>query len=118
VILGHATFLQEVATPEQAPDLDIIVKSSLRLKEIIEEFANVDHFEHGLSRLRRASVVINQVVLEVVNSLKEMSIQREITIALEAPKIPSAYRGMPPRLPWRCARCLKTPSPFPTRVAR
>lgn len=93
VILGHATFLQEVATPEQAQDLEIIVKSSMRLKEIIEEFANVDHFEHGLSRLRRGKVVINQVVQEVVNSFKEKSIERNISLALEAPKTAVTLEG-------------------------
>ena len=93
VILGHATFLQDVATPEQAQDLEIIVKSSMRLKEIIEEFANVDHFEHGLSRLRRGKVVINQVVQEVVNSFKEMSIERNISLVLEAPKTAVTLEG-------------------------
>ncbi|HEX7395548.1 MAG TPA: HAMP domain-containing sensor histidine kinase [Anaerolineaceae bacterium] len=93
VILGHATFLQEVAPPEHAQDLEIIVKSSMRLKEIIEEFANVDHFEHGLSRLRRSKVVINQVVQEVVNSLKEMSIERNISLAVEAPKTAVTLEG-------------------------
>ncbi len=93
VILGHATFLQDAATPEQAQDLEIIVKSSLRLKEIIEEFANVDHFEHGLSRLRRGRVVINQVVQEVVNSFKEMSIERNISLALDAPKTAVTLEG-------------------------
>ena len=93
VILGHATFLQEICTPEQSQDLEIIVKSSMRLKEIIEEFANVDHFEHGLSRLRRGKVLINQVVLEVVNSFKEMSIERSITLSLDSPKTAVTLEG-------------------------
>jgi len=93
VILGHATFLQEVASPEQAQDLEIILKSSLRLKEIIEEFSNVDHFEHGLSRLRRGKVALSQVIQEVVNSFHEMSIQNNITLATELPKTPLAVEG-------------------------
>ncbi len=93
VILGHATFLQEIATPEQAHDLEVIVKSSMRLKEIIEEFANVDHFEHGLSRLRRGKVIINQVVQEVVNSFKEMSIERNVALSLEGPKTAVTLEG-------------------------
>jgi signal transduction histidine kinase len=93
VILGHATFLQEVATPEQAQDLEIIVKSSMRLKEIIEEFANVDHFEHGLSRLHRSKVMINQVVQEVCNSFKELSIQNNVALALDLPKTAVALEG-------------------------
>ncbi|HVP21966.1 MAG TPA: GAF domain-containing sensor histidine kinase [Anaerolineaceae bacterium] len=86
VILGHATFLQDGANPEQAADLDIIVKSSMRLKEIIEEFANVDHFEHGLSRLHRGTVVINQVAQEVANSFHELSIERNVTLDIQGSK--------------------------------
>ncbi len=93
VILGHATFLQENASPEQVQDLEIILKSSLRLKEIIEEFSNVDHFEHGLSRLRRGTVALSQVVQEVVNSFREMSIQKEISLATELPKAPLSVEG-------------------------
>ncbi len=93
VILGHATFLQETASPEQAQELEIIVKSSLRLKEIIEEFSNVDHFEHGLSRLRRGKVALSQVVQEVANSFREMSIQKEIALSTELPKTPLAIEG-------------------------
>lgn len=93
VILGHATFLQETASSEQASDLDVIVRSSLRLKEIIEEFANVDHFEHGLSRLRRSNVALNQVVQEVVNSFQELSIQSQIPITFEASRPPITLQG-------------------------
>ncbi len=93
VILGHATFLQELASPEEAQDLEIIVKSSLRLKEIIEEFSNVDHFEHGLSRLRRGKVALNQVVQEVTNSFHEMSIQNSINLSTELPKTPLSIEG-------------------------
>ncbi len=93
VILGHATFLQEGAAPEQSQDLDIIVKSSMRLKEIIEEFSNVDHFEHGLSRLRRGKVNLSQMVQEVVNSFHEMSIQNNIALAAEVPKTALTVEG-------------------------
>lgn len=93
VILGHATFLQETAAPDEAQDLEIIVKSSLRLKEIIEEFSNVDHFEHGLSRLRRGKVNLSQVVQEVVNSFREMSIQNNIALSTELPKTALAVEG-------------------------
>jgi K+-sensing histidine kinase KdpD len=93
VILGHATFLQDSASKEQAEDLEIIVKNSMRLKEIIEEFANVDHFEHGLSRLHRGSVAINQIAQEVVNSFRELSIERKISLAMQGPKTALTIEG-------------------------
>ena len=36
LILGHATFLREVIQPEYQAQLDIIVRNSMRLKEIID----------------------------------------------------------------------------------
>jgi signal transduction histidine kinase len=93
VILGHATFLQDSANKEQAEDLDIIVKNSMRLKEIVEEFANVDHFEHGLSRLHRGKLAINQIAQEVVNSFRELSIERKINLIMQGPKSPLMIEG-------------------------
>jgi signal transduction histidine kinase len=93
VILGHATFLQDGATPEEKHDLEVIVKSAMRLKEIIEEFSNVDHFEHGLSRLRRSKVQLNQVVQEVTNSFRELSIERKIDIQVEGTRTAFQIEG-------------------------
>jgi len=45
LILGHATFLREVIQAEHRPALDIIVRNALRLKDIIDNIANMDSAE-------------------------------------------------------------------------
>ncbi len=62
LILGHGSFLYDSATEEQKPDLDIILKSASRLKQIIEDFSDVEKLEYGLTRLRRGEVQLSSLI--------------------------------------------------------
>ncbi len=53
LILGHATFLREVIDPEYHAQLDIIVRNSIRLKEIIDNLANMDNVQRGMANVQR-----------------------------------------------------------------
>ncbi len=86
VILGHATFLQETATLEDREELEIIVRSAMRLKEIVEDFSNIDHFEHGLSRVRRGKVIMQQVIREVVDGFHDLAGERQIKLVMDVPQ--------------------------------
>jgi len=82
VILGHATFLEETAPPDQREELGAIVRGAMRLKEIIENFANIDQFENGLSRVRRNRIILQQMVQEVGDSLRDLAAERQVKLVL------------------------------------
>lgn len=86
VILGHATFLQETVAEDQREELEIIVRSAMRLKEIIEDFSNINHFEHGLSRLRRGQVIVQQVIQEVTDGFRDLALDHQVSISLSLPQ--------------------------------
>ena len=44
LILGHATFLREIIGEEYSEQLDMIIRSATRLKEIIENLSSVDNY--------------------------------------------------------------------------
>jgi signal transduction histidine kinase len=88
VILGHASFLEETVPPDLKEEMSIIVRSSLRLKDIIENLSSVDQFENGLSRLRSAPVVIQQLIQEVTDSLRDLSTERQVKLVLHMPRQP------------------------------
>ncbi len=80
LILGHATFLREVVQPDYHAELDTIVRSAMRLKEIIDSIANMDNAQSGLARLRARMVSIRSVVEDVMASCSPEAQKKDITI--------------------------------------
>jgi len=85
LVLGHSSFLLESARPEDKQDLEVIFSSANRLKEIIEEFSDVDHMEKGLARLRRKKVSIPSLLHEVVDSFQKTAEEHKIALNVEVP---------------------------------
>ncbi len=80
LILGHATFLREVVAADQRQEVDIIVRSAMRLKEIVDNLANIDNVQRGVASLRKRTVSIKRIVEEVVTSFKEEARRKRISI--------------------------------------
>ena len=80
LILGHATFLKEIVPPEQQPQLEVIVRNSYRLKEIIDRIANMDDVQRGMANLRSRPVPIQQVIQEVMDSFHQEAQRRRISL--------------------------------------
>lgn len=68
LILGHSTFLRELAGEQYREQLDAIIRSATRLKEIVENLSNVDNVQSGAARLRRRSFSMTQVLADVAAS--------------------------------------------------
>jgi len=83
LVLGHATFLREVVPAEYHPQLDIIVRNAMRLKEIIDSIANMDNVQRGMASLRRNSVSIKRVVEETVDSFHQEAAKKHVTLRAE-----------------------------------
>jgi signal transduction histidine kinase len=80
LILGHATFLREVIQPEYRAQLDIIVRNSMRLKEIIDSIANMDNAQRGMASIRAHSVSIKRVIQEVMDSFHQEARNKHVTL--------------------------------------
>jgi signal transduction histidine kinase len=80
LILGHATFLREVIDPQYHAQLDIIVRNSIRLKEIIDSIANIDNVQRGTASLRAHSLSIKRVVEEVMDSFHQEAQRKHISM--------------------------------------
>lgn len=80
LILGHATFLREVVQPDYHAQLDIIVRNAMRLKEIIDNIANMDNAQRGMASLRARSISIKRVVEEVMASFSREAQRRHIAM--------------------------------------
>ncbi len=80
LILGHATFLREVIQPDYRAQLDIIIRNSMRLKEIIDSIANMDNAQSGMASLRARSISIKNVIEEVMRSFMEEAGRKNLTM--------------------------------------
>jgi signal transduction histidine kinase len=80
LILGHATFLREVIQPQYRPQLDIIIRNSMRLKEIIDGVTNVDNAKRGEASLRIRSISIKRIIEDVMGSFSQEAKRKRITM--------------------------------------
>jgi len=71
IILGNATFLRETVPSELRVQMEIIVQNSMRLKEIIDDLANMDNVQRGTASLRSNSISMKRVVKEVMDSFQQ-----------------------------------------------
>ncbi|MCI0518645.1 MAG: GAF domain-containing sensor histidine kinase [Chloroflexi bacterium] len=87
LVLGHASFLRESAKEEQQiRQLDVIVRSAARLKEIVEEMSNLELNQAGKARVRRSQVSVSSLVQEVCKGFLETARRKSITINVEIPE--------------------------------
>jgi signal transduction histidine kinase len=85
LILGHATFLQEQTQSKYEEQLEVIIRSSMRLKSIIEDLSTIAHREEGQSRVRRAPFSMSQLVEDVTLRLQEMAKKKNIELTYAVP---------------------------------
>ncbi|MEW6241230.1 MAG: ATP-binding protein [Chloroflexota bacterium] len=80
LILGHATFLREQLEGVHHDQLDTIIRNATRLKDIIENLANVDNYETGAARVRQRSVSVARIVEEVVESYQPDAAKKGVVL--------------------------------------
>ncbi len=93
LILGHATFLSEMVSEDFQPQMEVIVRSSMRLKDIIEDLSKVDNFQTGMARVRRRKIPVGRIVEEVIESFTLEAKQKNIALASEIPEVDLTIEG-------------------------
>jgi signal transduction histidine kinase len=88
LILGHATFLRELAGAQYSQQLDIIVRNATKLKEIVENLSDVDNIQTGAARVRRQKVSLVKIVEDVTFLFQDEANSRNITLKCETGETP------------------------------
>ena len=65
--------------------MEVIIRSAMRLKDIIEDMAAIAHKEEGLSRVRRKPFSISKLVGEIVNRFEDAATQKNIRLSSDVP---------------------------------
>jgi signal transduction histidine kinase len=85
LILGHATFLKELIPKQFDEQMEVIVRSAMRLKTIIEDMSTISHKDEGQSRVRRAPFSMSKLVEDGVNRFREAASEKQIEIGFDLP---------------------------------
>lgn len=86
LILGHATFLKDLIPKDQQDQMEVIIRSAMRLKSIIEDMSAISHEEEGLSRIRRASFSMSELIQDVVERYNNAADEKKLHMSYDIPE--------------------------------
>lgn len=88
LILGHATFLRELAGEQYAEQLDMIIRNATRLKEIVENLSDVENVRTGAARVRSQKVSFAKIAQDVLLTFQEEANSRNIALKCDPGESP------------------------------
>jgi signal transduction histidine kinase len=80
LILGYATFLRDSVQPDYCSQVDIIIQNAMRLKEIIDDVANMDNLQRGVASVHPGLISIKKLVKEVMEAYKLKAQEKRLTL--------------------------------------
>lgn len=83
VILGHSTFLRELVKGEHKEQVDTIIRSASKLKEIIESLSSMDNQQTGGATLRERQVSMARIIEDVTASFRDMAEQKGVLLEID-----------------------------------
>jgi signal transduction histidine kinase len=86
LILGHATFLKDLIPKDQQDQMEVIIRSAMRSKSIIEDMSAISHEEEGLSRIRRASFSMSELIQDVVERYNNAADEKKLHMSYDIPE--------------------------------
>lgn len=86
LILGHATFLKEVVPQAHQEQMEVIIRSSMRLKSIIEDLSTIAHKDEGQSRVRREPFSIVKLIIDLAARFQEAAQEKNIELGYDVPE--------------------------------
>jgi signal transduction histidine kinase len=98
LILGYSTFLREIIQPDYRPQLDIIHRNAMRLKEIIDNLANMDNLQRGVASVRAHTISVRRLVEEVVDSFQSEATHKRLTLHFDPPQNDLIVEGDSPKI--------------------
>ncbi len=89
LILGYAAMLKEdLKNPETSQQLDVVMKSALRLRDLIDDMVNVQHIEEGKAKLVLTEFVLQDVVQRAVEAMSELYTAKDQEMLVSLPSQP------------------------------
>jgi signal transduction histidine kinase len=88
LILGHATFLRELAGGQYSEQLDMIIRNATKLKEIVESLSDVENVRTGAARIRSQKVSLGKIAQDVSLTFQDEAKSRNIALKCDVGESP------------------------------
>ena len=98
LIMGHTAFLSETATPEQKEDVEIICRNAEKLRDLIAEIDDIDTLTSGMTKMKKESVSLSQIIQQVVEPFFNEAGQRKIRLSIESKQANLTVEGDPEKI--------------------
>jgi signal transduction histidine kinase len=85
LILGHATFIKDLVPDDYEEQIDVIVRSAMRLKEIIEDMSAIAHSDQGVAKVRRNQFSMAQLIDEITERFRAEADRKGIDLTQDIP---------------------------------
>ncbi len=86
LILGHATFIKDFVPDKYQEQMEVIIRSALRLKEIIEDMSAIAHRDQGQSLVRRESFSMSELIKSVSKRFMVTAKNKQIEFSYDVPQ--------------------------------
>ena len=83
IILGYASFLKQEATGTASEQLDIVLRSALRLRSLINDMINLRHIETGEAELELEQLSLNELVTTITAEFASLAEAKKQTIGIK-----------------------------------
>jgi signal transduction histidine kinase len=83
IILGYASFLKQEATGTASEQLDIVLRSALRLRSLINDMINLRHIETGEAELELEQLSLNELVTTLTAEFASLAEAKKQTISIK-----------------------------------
>jgi signal transduction histidine kinase len=83
LIIGHISFIKETATEAQMEDVDVISKSAARMKDLIDDFGDMDAITSGVRTLKRSRVLFDALIPQVVGAFQNLALEGRVRLVYE-----------------------------------
>ena len=93
LILGHATYLKDLVPNEFQEQIDTIVRSAMRLKDLIEDLSTIAHKEAGDSRVRSEPFSMSELAQHVAARYQAEAESKQIDLSGDVPDDPLMVEG-------------------------
>jgi signal transduction histidine kinase len=88
LILGYAAMLKDDVSPEAVAQVEVVLHSALRLRDLIDDMVNVQHIEEGKAKLLIEEFAMQEMIQAAIQSVKELYIAKEHNVSVDAPETP------------------------------
>jgi len=83
VVLGYASFLKQEATGATSEQLDIVLRSALRLRSLIDDMINLRHIETGGAELELEQLSLNELVTTITAEFASLAEAKKQSVSIK-----------------------------------